>query len=156
MKKSTYEMMLTIRRGTPDLLIEIGSVTPGEGFVPTVRVKRPMLFEKHVLIHAISESLQKSPVFCREDGEELPVKVTLYDGWTGITMSFCHGTDAQKIKYSSNVLMPKYADKRLITMEQEKAIWKIGILRVNHLNKLRSGTWSKDKFLAEAEFLLSC
>ena len=156
MKKSTHEVRLTIPRGTHDLITEIGVDTPEQGFIPSARVKETINVEKHQLIYAIGNLLKSEPVFCEEDGEELPVKVTLYDGWTGITMSFCHGTDAQKIKYSSNVLMPKYPNKKLIIAEQKKAIWKIGILRVNHLNKLRSGTWSKDKFLAEAEFLLSC
>ena len=156
MKKSTHEMRLSIPIGTHDLVTELGMNTPDQGFVPLTRVKETFDIPKHQLIYTIGRLYTKEPVYAEQDGEVLPVEVTLYDGWSGITRRFCDGTEPIKIKYSSSVLMPKYADKRLIAIEQEKSIWKIGILRKNHLNKLRSGTWSKDKFLSEADFLLSC
>ena len=154
-KKSTHEVVLTIPRGTHDLIIEVGENTPGIGFVPKRRVKEYMPFEKHQLIYGIVKMFQSESLFFGDGNNESPVEVTLIDGWTGISRTFCGGQRAVKGKTYSKLLSPKYADKKLRVAEERKAIWQRGIFRLL-LGSFRANKMSKEKFIAEADFLLHC
>ena len=155
MNTSEHAIHLTIARGSQTLLIEMGYNDPAHGFKPAIRKELYLPGKKHELIYDIVHMFQTTPVFQRTDNDELPVVVTLVDGWTGRTYTLTAGRKAIKGKCYDNILSPRYYSKKMKVAEERKAIWQVGLLRLQ-LAKLRSGHWSKDKYLLEADFLLHC
>ena len=155
MNTSEHAVHLTIKRGSHTVLIEVGANDPEHGFKPAFRKELYLPYKKHELVYAIVHLFQNTPAFERTDDGELPVVVTLVDGWTGRTYTLTAGRKAIKGKCYDNILSPRYYSKKMKVAEERKAIWQVGLLRLQ-LAKLRSGHWSRDKFLLEADFLLHC